>query len=202
MPAAPTTTSPALAFRAGRFDAVELRAGDVPRLQAFFDANPAYSLAVEGRVPPADAAQTEFDARPPDNFTYTRRWLLAFDDESGTMVGVADVVSDLLAPRVWHVGLFIVATARHGDGTAHALYAALEDWMRASGAAWLRLGVVTGNGRAERFWQRKDYVGTRVREGIAMGERVNTVRVLVKTLDGGDLAAYLERVPRDRPGAP
>ena len=202
MPAAPPTSSAVPVFDAGRFHAVELCASAVPRLQAFFDANPAYSLAVEGRPPPADAAQTEFDARPPDNFTYTRRWLLAFDDASGTMIGVADVVADLLAARVWHVGLFIVATARHGDGTAHALYAALEAWMRARGAAWIRLGVVTGNTRAERFWRRWGYVETRVREDIAMGERVNTVRVLVKALDGGDLAAYLERVPRDRPGAP
>jgi GNAT superfamily N-acetyltransferase len=189
-------------FRAGRFDAVELRAGDVPRLQAFFDANPAYSLAVEGRAPPADAAQTEFDARLPENFVFTRRWLLAFDDASGAMAGVADVVSDLLAPSVWHISLFIVATALHGRGTAQALYAALENWMRAGGAAWIRLGVVAGNARAERFWQRLGYAETRVREGIAMGERVNTVRVLVKGFADGDLAAYLECVPRDRPGAP
>ena len=202
MPAASPPISTAPVFRADGFDAVELRASDVPRLQAFFDANPAYSLAVEGRAPPADAAQTEFDARPPDNFTYTRRWLLGFDDVGGRMIGVADVVSNLLAARVWHVGLFVVATARHGDGTAQALYAALEAWMRARGAAWIRLGVVTGNTRAERFWRRWGYVETRVRKDVPMGERVNTVRVLVKALDGGDLAAYLDRVPRDRPGAP
>ena len=135
------------AFRAGAWRAVELDAGDVPRLQAFFDANPAYSLAV---------------------------------DADGMMADVADVVSDLLAPRVWHVGLFIVATALHGRGAAHALYAALEAWMRASGAAWIRLGVVAGNARAERFWRRVGYVETRVRAGVAMGERVNAVRVLAR----------------------
>ena len=200
---APAAIAPArVAFRTDRFDALELGAGDAPRLQAFFDANPAYTQAVEGRAPPADAAQTELDARPPDGFTYTRRWMLGFDDNRGTMTGVADVVSDLLAPRVWHIGLFIVATSLHGRGAAQALYAALEDWMRAGGAAWIRLGVVAGNTRAERFWQRAGYVETRVREGIAMGERVNTVRVLVKGLDGGERADYLDRVPRDRPGAP
>ena len=115
-------------FRAGPYHATELASHDVSRLQAFLDANPAYSLAVEGRRPPPDAAQTEFDERPPAGFPYTRRWLLGFDDKTadGTLMGVADIVSDLLAPRVWHIGLFIVATALHGGGAARALYAALE----------------------------------------------------------------------------
>ena len=74
--------------------------------------------------------------------------------------------------------------------------------MHASGAAWIRLGVVSVNARAERFWQRQGYVETRVRDAITMGERVNAVRVLVKALEGGDLATYLGRFPRDRPDAP
>lgn len=189
-------------FRTGVYRANELHADDVPRLQAFFDANPEYSLRVEGRAPPADAAKLELAARPPEGWSYSRRWLLGFDDDDRTMVGVADVVADLLAPRVWHVGLFIVATALHGRGVARVLYDALEEWMRDSGARWLRLGVVEDNVRAERFWRRLGYAEVRMRNGIEMGERVNDVRVMAKPLAGGALSEYLALVPRDQPGAP
>ena len=35
-----------------------------------------------------------------------------------------------------------------------------------------------------------------------MGQRVNELRVMVKPLDGGQIADYLAMVPRDRPGEP
>ncbi len=79
------------------------------------------------------------------------------------------MVSDLLAPRVWHIGLFIVATARHGSGDAQALHRGLDRWAMSEGAAWLRLGGVQGNARAERFWASLGYFQTRTRSGITIG---------------------------------
>lgn len=124
------------------------------------------------------------------------------DDATGNMVALADGVSDLLAPGVWHIGLFIVASARHGTGDAQRLHQSLRDWATAQGAAWLRLGVVQGNTRAERFWQAQGYRQTRTREGVQIGPRVHTVRVMVLPLAGGEMADYLARVPRDRPESP
>ena len=64
-----------------------------------------------------------------------------------------DVVADLLAEQVWHVGLFIVATgAARQRRAAPRSTALLERWMVDQGAHWLRLGVVRGSARAERFW--------------------------------------------------
>ena len=79
------------------------------------------------------------------------------------------MVSDLLAPRVWHIGLFIVATARHGSGDAQALHRGLDRWAMSEGAAWLRLGGVQGNARAERCWASLGYFQTRTRSGITIG---------------------------------
>jgi bisphosphoglycerate-dependent phosphoglycerate mutase len=73
--------------------------------------------------------------------------------------------------------------------------------MVSSGARWLRLGVVEGNTRAERFWQTLGYSEVRRRSGVMMGSRNNTVRALVKPLAGSSLADYLLRVPRDDVGA-
>jgi len=115
------------------------------------------------------------------------------------MVAMANVVSDLLAPGVWHIGLLIVATARHGTGEARVLYRGLESWAASNGASWLRLGVMQGNVRAERFWERLGFIQSRTRSGVQMGRLTHTVRVMVKPLTGGTLEHYLSLVRRDRP---
>lgn len=191
----PTSPSPDLAI-------VELGPGDEPLLQRFFEANAAYFDAVFGEAAGPGAARDEIRELPPDGWSYTRRWLLGYVAADGELAAVADVVSDLLVPGAWHVGLFIVATARHGSGQAALLYRGVESWAAGNGARWLRLGVVQGNVRAERFWAAQGFVETRTRVGVVMGRRTNTLRVLVKPLGGETLAAYLARVPRDRPGGP
>lgn len=189
-------------FDAGAFRAVELGDSDTPALQLFFERNPEYFLAVSGEPPDADEAREEVRSAPPEGWSYTRKWLIGFEDGTRALIGMANVISDLLAPGIWHIGLFIVATKLHGDGSAHAMLKALESWARDQGAQWVRLGVVAGNRRAERFWERNGFVEVRVRDGIAMGARVNTVRVMAKSLAGGPLSEYLGLVPRDRRDAP
>ena len=71
--------------------------------------------------------------------------------------------------------------------------------MAANGAAWIRLGVVEGNVKAERFWRKTGYREVRKRLGIAMGSRTNDVRVLVKPLERRSIAEYLSLVERDNP---
>ena len=74
--------------------------------------------------------------------------------------------------------------------------------MVEQGAHWIRLGVVVGNARAERFWARCGYVQVRERGPLEMGKKTNMLRVMVKPLAGGSLDAYLSLVERDRPDAP
>ena len=181
--------------------AIELGAVDAPLLQRFFDANPAYFLIVQDEPAWPDAAQRELHEALPAHLPFSRKWIVGWRDDAGDLVAVANVVSDLISPGVWHLGLFVVDSARHGSGDAQALYLGIEDWARAGGAQWLRLGVVEGNDRAERFWTRQGYVQTRTREGMPMGRTSKTVRAKVKPLAGGAVETYLGLVARDRPGS-
>ena len=189
----------AVLFAGPGFRALEAGAADIPALQRFFEENPEYFQLVFGEGPHADQGREEFEEHPPPDFPYDRKWTVRFVDASGAMLGLAIVVSNLPATGVWHLGLFIVATRLHGSGEAKRLHDALEEWIRGSGAQWLRLGVVVGNARAERFWERMGYSETRRREGVKAGRQVNTVRVMLKPLGGETLPGYLARVPRDRP---
>lgn len=193
---------PRALFAAGPYVAHEMARDEAPVLQAFLDANPEYYLAVGDAPPGPDEAVREFEHLPPADWPMGRMCVLRIAGDDGRMIAMANVVSDLLVSGVWHVGLFIVATALHGRGAASAIWDALEAWTARNGARWIRLGVVAGNARAERFWARAGFVETRVREGVTLGRRVNTVRVLVKPLAGQPLADYLALVARDNPGAP
>ena len=191
--------SSASLFEADDYRAIELGAADVPRLQAFFESNPEYFLAVNGEPALPTEANEEVLGPMPAGWSYQEKRVIGFVDCGDAMVAMANVVSDLLAVGVWHIGLYIVATRLHGTGAAHALYRALESWMGREGARWLRLGVVARNARAERFWSDLSFVELRTRPGMEMGLRIQTVRVLAKPLDGGALDNYLALVPRDRP---
>jgi GNAT superfamily N-acetyltransferase len=179
-----------------------LGADDIELVQRFFEQNPEYFLATNGEAPGPDEAKNEFADLPPAGMSYRAMWLLGFFDAGGALIGVATIVADFIQPHVWHVGLFIVASALHGSGAAHTLYLRLERWMIDQGARWLRLGVVQGNVKAERFWLRCGYVQVRERGPVAMGRKSNLLRVMAKSLAGGTIAEYLALVERDRPGAP
>lgn len=201
--AAASASSPAL-FTGGGLVARELLRREIPALQAFFDANPEYNLVVNGRPPPPDAAAVDFDERPPPHLSFTSHPVLGLFErpaEASSLAGVVIVATDLCLAGVWHLGLFIVATRLHGRGVAQGVYDAYEGWARAGGARWLRLSVAVGNLRAERFWQRQGYVELRRREGIDTGGRINTMRVMLKPLAAEGIEAYLDAVPRDRPGS-
>ena len=139
-------------------------------LQRFFEANPRYFMSVNGEPANAGDAHKEIHGALPAGWPFTRKWLVGYLDQNGALVAMANIVSDLVARGVWHIGLFIVATSRHGSGDAHALYRSLEAWGLFAWCKVLRLGVVRGNQRAERFWERRGFVDTRTREGVIMGE--------------------------------
>ena len=200
-PMEPLTPRPTL-FDADPARACELGEHDAPALQRFFERHPEYFLLAHGRGPAPDEALQELRDAPPVGMPYTRRWTLGFLDAADRLVAMANLWSDLLAEGVWHIGLFVVASPLHGSGTAQALCRALEAWMRDQGARWVRLGVIRGSHRAERFWRRLGYIQVRERADVAMGERVQVLRVMVKPLAGGAIADYLAQVARDRPGAP
>lgn len=168
-------------------------------MQRLFDRSEGYFRIASGAPAPATEGRDEFDSLPPPDWPQGRKWIIGFE-AGGELAGEATLIADLFAPGVWHVGLFIVDESHWGRGGQ--MYRDLEAWMGGQGARWLRLGVILGNDRGERFWRREGYVETRRREGFRVGQQDNTLIVMGKSLDGGGIEELLARVPRDRPQSP
>jgi len=181
---------------------IELGVSHESFVQEFFEANPEYFMTVNGELPRPCEAREEITGELPSGLSYSKKWVLGYLDSTGSLVAMAHIVSDLHASGVWHIGLFLVATTRHGNGEAKTLFQGLESWAISNGAEWFRLGVALGNERAVRFWERMGFRETRKREGVKMGQLTNTIRYMTKSLDGKPIADYLQLVEHDRPGPP
>lgn len=181
---------------------VELLDRDEVELQQFFERAPEYFIAVNGEPAMPNEAREELRGQLPAGWQCRRLYWLGYRDGHGQLVAVVNIAADLLAVGVWHIGLLLVDSRLHGSGLAQQLHASLETWAAEHGAQWLRLTVVIGNAKAERFWPKLGYVQVRTREGITMGRQVNKVSIQVKALAGGQVEDYLTRVQRDRPGTP
>jgi hypothetical protein len=97
---------------------VLLAPDDWSLVQSFYESNPTYFVTLTGLPAQKNAALDDLLALPPADFSYKRKYFIGVVDLSGKLLAVADVIEDLLAPEVWHIGLFIVATALHGSGFA------------------------------------------------------------------------------------
>ena len=174
-----------------------LTIADAALLQRFLDDNPAYFIAVHGAAPKPGEALNELTSAPPVSYRYSDINLIGFLNRAGALVAYANLVTDLFATGVWLIGTFYVATEHHGRGVAPALFNAIENWAAQNGADWLRLGVVIGNTRAQRFWTRVGFTIVGVRAGVVMGARTNALQVIVKALRGGTLDDYRALVAHD-----
>ncbi len=181
---------------------VELLSDDAPELQCFFERAPAYFIAVNGEPATPTEACEELQGQLPPGWHCSRMYWLGYRDAEQRLVAVVNIAADLLAVGVWHIGLLLLDTRLHGTGMAQRLHADLEAWAVKKGARWLRLTVVIGNTKAERFWPKLGYVQVRTRGGISMGRQVNRVSIQVKALLGEQVTEYLEWVERDRPDSP
>lgn len=178
-----------------------LTAEDEAAVQVFFEANPGYFMVCNGQPAQPLEAREELNGEVPHGWEYGRRWVWGYVDGQGTLVALVNIISDLWVSGVWHTAFFIVDSSRHGRGDARMIHQDIERWAQHNGAQWMRLVVVQGNVRAERFWAKLGYRQTRTREGIEMGKRINTVRMMIKPLGERTVEEHLQRVPRDRASA-
>ena len=178
--------------------AVRLAVRDAPLLQRFFDANPEYFIVVQGEPAPPGEAREEIEGLPPAGIPHGDKHVFGYVGPDGELAAFANLLADIYVTGVWNMSTLIVATSRRGTGMAQRINASLEDWAAMHGARWMRLGVIVGNVRGERFWRSRGYVETKVRKNYPMGKQLRDVRVMWKSLAGEPVERYHELVPGDR----
>jgi len=178
-----------LAFRCGGNRVVRL---DAPRdeaaVQAVFERCAAFNIVVEGR-PPGPGAAREFFESAPGGWRAADVEKLGVYDRDGRLIGLIESVAGYPEPGVTHLGLLMLEPDAQGSGLGADLYRAYESWAASHGAERIRLGVVADNEAGHRFWNRMGFTETSRTEPLAMGEKIQTIRVMERDISASGAGA-------------
>lgn len=186
-------------FITPRYRAIELAINDIGLVQTFYRENPEFWVTVANKTPSDQIARDEFFATGNPSVPRGKKWRIGFFDGNNALVAISYIFSDFFAKNVWHIELFIVATALHGTGASREIYDQLESWVLHQNGCGLRLGVADGHTKARRFWEKNGYMPLGKWKGGAAGVSL-TIQLMVKLLKNISLREYFERVPNDLQG--
>lgn len=182
-----------------RFSARELLPSDEELVQEFCAINPEYWQRISKKPPEKLMIRAELYNVGNRQVKQGRTMRIGIFDTQRNMMGVSYVVSDFLARGVWHIELFVVATALHGTGASSAIYKQLESWIISLGGQWIRLGSAVGQDQALRFWGKMGYRPLGKWDGRIAAVDV-TLQLMLKPLTTIPVIKYFKRVPNDLHG--
>jgi GNAT superfamily N-acetyltransferase len=188
-----------MSYKVSKFSTVRFICNDIDAQQTLavatlYKDNPDYWSSIAGSVPTAAMAGQDLVQSVEGKFPK-----LGLYDAQQTLIGVCYLGCDFLAPHVWHIEFFLVSEALRGSGASTEIFAGLEQWIHSQGGQWLRLGCVTTDERALRFWNKQGFTDLGIWQGRILDKPVN-LQLKWKSLSGGSLADYFQVVPNDRVG--
>lgn len=174
------------------FSAVGCRAAylwpsDAAQIQALLERSADYSELVTGAPPgPSDGLSLLQDC--PEGKTTDDKMVIGLFTDQDTLIGVLDAIRDYPNPRVWWLGLLLIAPDCRGKGLGQDAYRAFERWAGQQGARRIRVGVIEANQRAYRFWARMGFEPIERRPPRLFGNLAQVVIVMGRSLAAQVLA--------------
>lgn len=157
-----------------RYDVRRITNAEIPAALRLMQSNPAFYRVCP---PEPTAASVAFDLvhLPPRAVPEDKYFLGFWDGE--TLVALLDLILHYPTRQHAFFGFFMLDASRQGRGEAAAIVKETLAALRSEFSA-VRLGVVIGNTRAERFWARCGFTPT----GYIDRQDYYTVSVLEKTI--------------------
>jgi len=181
-------------FSTKRFLCTEITQAQLTAVSTLYRDNPDYWNSIAGASPTPAMVAKDLEAGKEGRFPK-----FGFFDAHQQLIGVCYLKPDFLAHHVWHIEFFLVSGDLRGTGASTEIWQGLEHWIQTQGGQWLRLGCVTTDARALRFWSKHGFTDLGQWQGRILQQAV-TLQLKFKALAGGSLEDYLQVVPNDRIG--
>jgi GNAT superfamily N-acetyltransferase len=107
----------------------------------------------------SSAAQDLFEARP-DGIDNNDKVILGIFDASDQLAGVFDLIKSFPNSRTLMLGLMLLDPSCRGKGYGSMAYEILEEWAVSESFNKIRIGVLFGNERGLKFWEKTGFVKT------------------------------------------
>lgn len=154
---------------------------DTDTVRALLDACRDY-VELETGHPPTNETVTEFFEDHPPAISRDNKLLLAVKDDTGTPIGLADILYGYPDGSDWYIGFLGIDCKRRGESFGKLMLDRIIAMAHASGAKRVLLCVLEDNPRAQAFWRREGFVFRQTTPPWTAGSKTHIRHELVRYL--------------------
>jgi GNAT superfamily N-acetyltransferase len=139
-------------------------------------------ISLEKGLPATHATVEEFfDGRPPTHSVDDKLCLGIFD-ETGTGIGVVDLLRGYPQPTDWYIGLLMFVPSVRGRGFGHRVVDRLVAIAKECGTQRLLVCALEDNVKGRAFWAREGFVHLRTIPHMMLGSCFHTRFEIVREI--------------------
>lgn len=135
-----------------------------------------FFMIVEGRLPQKNAGYEILTELPPNKDVKDKFVFGIYNDDSN-LIAAIDLIRNFKIEKEWTLGLMMIDTSERGKGLGKRLHGFVKEWTSIFQAHSLRIGVVSDNQSAYKFWSSLGYTEVD-RISMKFGEKDNIVIVM------------------------
>ena len=154
---------------------------DIGAIQGLFEKCLDYMLLVDGHPADPNAVEEEFQEVPPGK-PQEDKFVFGIVNRQNELVGLLDVLRWYPDETTWWIGLLLFASEVRSQGLGQKVLQGFAEYVQASGAQGIMLGVVDENKLAYKFWSRMGFEFVRKTEPRQFGDKTQTVIVMRRLL--------------------
>lgn len=140
-------------------------------------------ISLEKGSPATQATVEEFfDGRPPTHSVDDKLCLGIFD-ETGTGIGVIDLLRSYPQPTDWYIGLLMFVPSVRGRGFGHRVIDRLVAIAKECGTQRLLVCALEDNVKGRAFWAREGFVHLRTIPHMMLGKRMHRRFEIVRNIE-------------------
>ena len=140
-----------------------------------------YMLLVDGHPASPNSGEEEFQDVPPGK-SHDDKFVFGIVNQQNELVGLLDVLRWYPDETTWWIGLLLFAPEVRSQGLGQKVLQGFAEYVRASGAQGIMLGVVDENKLAYKFWSRMGFEFVHMRKPQQFGDKTQTVSVMRRML--------------------
>ncbi len=156
---------------------------DIEAIQKIYDRCLDYMLLVDGRAADPHAVEEDFQSVPPGK-SNEDKFVFGITTPQKEIVGLLDTLRGYPDEKTWWIGTLLFVPESRSKSLGEKVVQGFVEYVQASGAQVIMLGVVEENIRAYKFWMRMGFEFVRETEPRQFGNKMQRVKVMRRNLYG------------------
>ncbi len=140
-----------------------------------------YMLLVDGHPADPHAVEEEFQSVPPGK-SIEDKFVFGIADSRKGIVGLLDILRWYPDKSTWWIDTLLLIPESRCRSLGEKVIQGFVDYVRASGARRIMLGVVEENIRASKFWTRMGFELVRETEPRQFGNKMQRLKIMRRNL--------------------